>query len=315
MNWDEVYDYLAPAPGTTYGSLVPLAKDDKTGAVRFAMPDSVRSGVKGMVDLLRGTETGKLTPDALASITFGGLGVGATMAPRGVIGIFGGPLARNADLSALQEAKHQLAGGKWPGEVWNATNWGKGVDGKWRFEINDQQAAYTKPKIRPEGNSLPEVLDHPSLYEAYPDLRKVRVHWSDLSGPNHTGAALSNGDIVLNNILWADPRRARLTLLHEVQHLVQNREGFANGQSSSVGRDAYHRSAGEVEARNVEARADFGAWQRREDPPGYTQDVPDEKQIVDALRKYGLMAPAPFGLAPSQQPLPNGLRPADQREY
>src|SRR5436190_17596113 len=42
---------LAPAPDTTYGSVLPLARDDKTGELRIAMPSSVRSFLQGGVDL------------------------------------------------------------------------------------------------------------------------------------------------------------------------------------------------------------------------------------------------------------------------
>lgn len=44
--------------------------------------------------------------------------------------------------------------------------------------------------------------------------------------------------------------------------------------------DLYHRSAGEVEARNVQKRMDMSAAERRAKAPWLTQDVPDEQQIV-----------------------------------
>jgi hypothetical protein len=46
-------------------------------------------------------------------------------------------------------------------------------------------------------------------------------------------------------------------------------------------REAYRRSAGEVEANNTMARADWDAARRREAAPEQTQTVPTAQQIVD----------------------------------
>ena len=70
---------LAPSPGTTYGDVLPLAKDDATGAVRMAMPNMVRSFLSGAVDLAQGPGgmtidpsgnplTARLTPDATGAL-------------------------------------------------------------------------------------------------------------------------------------------------------------------------------------------------------------------------------------------------------
>jgi len=75
--------------------------------------------------------------------------------------------------------------------------------------------------------------------------------------------------------------------LHEIQHNVQNIEGFApGGRPSSGGKlatERYRRKAGEAEARNVETRRDFTAKQRRERPPWSTLDVPEEDLLVRML--------------------------------
>ncbi|MDX9742146.1 MAG: PLxRFG domain-containing protein [Gammaproteobacteria bacterium] len=71
------------------------------------------------------------------------------------------------------------------------------------------------------------------------------------------------------------------TLLHELQHGIQFREGFAVGgspeafasDSQEQGADTYRRLAGEVEARNVETRRQMTPEQRRAIAPGYTSDT------------------------------------------
>ena len=51
------------------------------------------------------------------------------------------------------------------------TGWFQGKDGMWRFEIDDSQARY----IPNGGNTLGDILKHDSLYQAYPELKKIRV--------------------------------------------------------------------------------------------------------------------------------------------
>jgi hypothetical protein len=77
------YANLAPDPDSQYGQILPFARDE--GGVRFAMPEMVRNGLKGALDLANATYTGALTPDALSSMTFGSVGAGSSMAPRGAL--------------------------------------------------------------------------------------------------------------------------------------------------------------------------------------------------------------------------------------
>jgi hypothetical protein len=66
---------LAPAPNTTYGDVLPLARDQTTGQLRFAMPNAFRSTLQGGLDLLEGPITGTVTPAAtmaLASLAAAG---------------------------------------------------------------------------------------------------------------------------------------------------------------------------------------------------------------------------------------------------
>jgi hypothetical protein len=60
-------------------------------------------------------------------------------------------------------------------------------------------------------------------------------------------------------------KAAKAVLLHELQHAVQNREGFASGTNT---RDTnYDRNAGEIEARDVANRAELTAEQRKNTRP------------------------------------------------
>jgi hypothetical protein len=63
-------------------------------------------------------------------------------------GAFGGILARNADMQKFELAKSMSASGASRDDIWDATGWFKLPDGKWRFEIPDQDVNF-----RPAGES------------------------------------------------------------------------------------------------------------------------------------------------------------------
>ena len=47
---DDVTKFLAPAPNTTYGDILPLAKDNTTGAIRLALPNVIRNPLLGLTE-------------------------------------------------------------------------------------------------------------------------------------------------------------------------------------------------------------------------------------------------------------------------
>ncbi len=57
---------------------------------------------------------------------------------------FAGEKARTADKKALEEAKRMAANGADADAIRRKTGWFKGMDGRWRFEIDDSGATYTK---------------------------------------------------------------------------------------------------------------------------------------------------------------------------
>ncbi|MFA7606822.1 MAG: LPD23 domain-containing protein, partial [Rhodocyclaceae bacterium] len=207
---------------------------------------------------------------------------------------FAGRTAQTADQYALAAAQRRVAMGENAETVRQDTGWHRGDDGRWRFEISDDQARvavgganaaeiYDAALLDGEVVRVADVLDHPQLFAAYPHLADVRVELlpaairaqARYQHSEHTGAGL----------LQINPRVKReamvKTLLHELQHGIQFREGFAQGgspeafasDSQEQGADTYRRLAGEVEARNVEARRQMTPEQRRAIAPGYTSDT------------------------------------------
>lgn len=162
-----------------------------------------------------------------------------------------------------------------PQDIYKATGWFKApTDKQWRWEISDNEAVIDSERLgRLEHGFLSNLLSHPKLFAAYPILDRVLVERTTLS-PNVRGTASVRGDaalVQLSNTLT--PEQALSTLLHEVQHVIQAREGFFPGtnlkQAATFVNDvrgasqAYRRFPGEIEARATQARREFNDEQRR----------------------------------------------------
>jgi len=63
--------------------------------------------------------------------------------------MFAGPMARTADQEALSRAQQLAQSGSPREQIWNDTGWFQGVDGKWRFEIDDSAATVAMPQRAP----------------------------------------------------------------------------------------------------------------------------------------------------------------------
>lgn len=77
--------------------------------------------------------------------------------------------------------------------------------------------------------TLPAFLNHPTLFEAYPELESMRV----IVDPNapYPEVTTNTPRIIIPESYLEDSDLLRETLIHETQHLVQRLEGFAKGLS------------------------------------------------------------------------------------
>ena len=246
--------------------------------------------------------TPRVGPDTLAP-----LGLAGMMAPgaaAGAVGVFGGRLARTADQRALRRAEEMTAAGASRDDIWNQTGWFQGQDGKWRFEIDDSPSRIERWLTRASDQGVAgiplsaptgEAFRHRALLQAYPDLAQTEFrlmrnpHETRGTGSYHSGIGQADPTSQRVYVEGATPETQRRVALHELQHAIQEREGFTPGTSPRRLRDAdpadsYRRTAGEVEARNVQTRMDMSPRERRAVPPWQSQDVPDADQI---LRQYG----------------------------
>lgn len=179
--------------------------------------------------------------NALAAAALAGGGDTAAMKA-----IFAGIGAKTADKAALARAEKLAASGADTKAIWRDTGWFKGGDGKWRFEIDDSQAMFNPSGIGAAkkendltigypgmdlGPSVGNLIEHPSLKDAYGGVTK-----STFIGNKNTlfgdGVQGSYSDGVLQVNAPAKAADAKSTTLHELQHAVQQREGFAKGGSA-----------------------------------------------------------------------------------
>jgi hypothetical protein len=143
----------------------------------------------------------------------------------------------------LKVAQVMLDNGESAEKIRLATGWFKGPhDGKWRREISDANASLKKEawdavpesKLFEQATTVPltDVLDHQKLFKAYPELKNLRVvkrkGFLDFGGLQ----GWFDGDKTIGITPYSkDPLS---TLLHEIQHWIQHREGYAQGGNADA---------------------------------------------------------------------------------
>ena len=136
------------------------------------------------------------------------------------INSFAGEKALNASANKLSKAKGMLEKGEDEVKIWQSTGWYKDKDGAWKFEIDD-----TPAKIKNQNaDKLGDLLEHKELFKAYPELKDIKIKKIiDEKGENLGYYDPNKKEIAINNI------GDKSTLMHEIQHAIQDIEGFAKG--------------------------------------------------------------------------------------
>lgn len=192
---------------------------------------------------------------------------------------YAGRNANGANLESLREAQEMQAAGADMESIRKATGWHEGMDGKWRWEIDDSKMEYHRAgdalfgrnhleyaeqqrleqkmlygeltdteqaRLRAltetwgrernrlserveRGNArLEDVLDHEELFRAYPQLRHVRVVFDETPKGVLGSFSAEGNQITISEELRDAPQDV---LIHEIQHAIQNAEGFAKGSN------------------------------------------------------------------------------------
>ena len=144
--------------------------------------------------------------------------------------------ARSADSAALRRAEALEKSGTDNETIRQETGWYRGMDGQWRFEIDDSKiklryeaTAENGRETIPNYTTLGNLIDAPELFAAYPDMRNMDVVFQDLNDGAYGAYNRQFDSIDLSRKLKSSQYDLLDTLTHEIQHAVQNREGFTRG--------------------------------------------------------------------------------------
>ena len=197
---------------------------------------------------------------------------------------YAGKNANGANLDSLREAQEMQAAGADMESIRKATGWHEGMDGKWRFEINDSRMQLrTDAADIPNYTTLGELVDAPELFEAYPDMADLSVTFHTLEGGQNGGYSRKFDSIELSRDLKNRPETLLNSLIHEVQHAIQSREGFASGANPAYWN---RRMENGFDSRTAEERREGARLQEQ-----YEQIRESDPQFVAAMEELDAMAP------------------------
>lgn len=100
---------------------------------------------------------------------------------------------------------------------------------------------------------LSDFVRHDELYQNYPQLRQAGLRFADLPGETYGSYNTGTNTITLNSSLRDAPED---TLVHEIQHAIQNAEGFAGGSSPEY----WERARIDAETAASAARENLRLW-------------------------------------------------------
>lgn len=199
---------------------------------------------------------------------------------------------------AFQAGKME-AKGKTPEEIHQTTGMVRGLDNQWRTEISDQFAtlkgsgtygetvmnrmsALEKDKTA-EPVTLNDILYHPKLSEAYPDLMNTEVQFTKKGSKNKGELAHTNEGYIIrvNPDLPSD--QATSTILHEVQHGIQGEEGWNRGANYQEILKKYDAQEKEIEERLKESNR---ALSKSVGTPDYEKLMAERDKIGKEYRDF-----------------------------
>lgn len=271
---------------------------------------------------------------------------------------YAGKNANGANLDSLREAQEMQAAGADMESIRKATGWHEGMDGKWRWEIDDSgmklrfesglydyntelrekthawvrltnreltdeqrrdladyqrstergeadEALYEKltgefggdfekwaltletmkeaAKSIPNYTTLGELVDAPALFATYPDMKDMDVTFQTLERGQNGGYSRRFDSIELSRDLKNRPEALLNSLTHEVQHAIQQREGFTPGTNPKY----WNRKLEEgYDGRDAETRRE-GAQLREQ----YEQMKADDPEFMRSMEELNAMAP------------------------
>lgn len=212
--------------------------------------------------------------DLAQLMVFGPRPIASKMA-NGTLGSFGGVGAKTADTGMLEKAQAFEKAGMDPDEIWQMTNWWRAPDNRWKFQISPA-GSHMKPeglelhgekpmelmrskfkippeeytgKIKPDEKTgdllerkitfLDQIFHHPELFKAYPELKDIQIVplAKELEAEGIGGRMrIADNTMEMSPSTLSDMHSM---ILHEIQHVIQAREGFSAGSSTHAYRTEF----------------------------------------------------------------------------
>ena len=172
--------------------------------------------------------------------------------------------ARMDNLSVARKMEEEKKDAK---AIKMATGWERGADGKWRYEMPDAKIKDTmdvggghivkryEDDMLWNGGKLSKVIDAPELFKAYPQLKDVRIDTDAIMNDMPSNGEYNSKTNTIT--IHADELKYMNSILnHEIQHVIQDIEGFAKGGSPRLVRGEVKKKLNEVTKQIRQLRAE-----------------------------------------------------------
>lgn len=151
---------------------------------------------------------------------------------------------------------------------------------KWALTLETTKEA---TKSIPNYTTLGKLVNAPELFTAYPDLADVGVTFQNLERGQNGGYNRRFDSIELSRDLKNRPEALLNSLIHEVQHAIQRREGFTPGANLKY----WNRKLEEgYDGRDAETRREGARLRER-----YEQMKADDPEFMRSMEELNAMAP------------------------
>ena len=149
--------------------------------------------------------------------------------------MFAGSKSEKAPVDNYYDFEDLMNEGASPAKAYYLTGWYIGMDGEPRYEISDKNAKLVrgyKDKLYESiinDVAVGQILDHPELYEAYPDIMWIPI-FADPDLPAGDGGLTRGpfGNQMMLSTKSSAPDQLKV-ILHELQHWIQHHEDWAVG--------------------------------------------------------------------------------------
>lgn len=157
------------------------------------------------------------------------------------VGMFIGPNAASFNKITASKAQELEKLNKTAEEIWQQTGTFRGPDKQWRQEISDKGSKITEDVYNQISANkqfkgpMGQALQHEELYNAYPQTAGIPATMYADEMPSGSLMPGRGGTFQTPLLTVGGPSSMtqRSTALHELQHAIQQREGFAPGGSPS----------------------------------------------------------------------------------